>query len=190
MLELAKQTNETATLSVRVGFERVYIDQVTPERDVKMVVQLGKPFPLHTGTSSKAMLASLSPAEQDDYFARIKLVALTKNSITDRQRLRDEIVAIRRCGYARSIGEHDESAASVAAPIFGQSGNLVGVISVSGPRERFGPEMDEAAAALLKTVDTVSARLGYRKAAEPENDTDLRRSRRAAARPSVPSRRR
>jgi IclR family transcriptional regulator, acetate operon repressor len=162
MVKLAEETNETATFSVRAGFERVYIDQVTPDRDVKMVVQLGKPFPLHTGASSKALLASLSPDEQETYLTSHELLALTDASITDPDKLRKELVVIRELGYATSFGERDEGAGSVAAPVFGYSTGLVGVISVSGPIERFRSEIEDVAQILLAAVRSLSQRLGYR----------------------------
>jgi DNA-binding IclR family transcriptional regulator len=46
--------------------------------------------------------------------------------------------AIRATGFDVSLGERDPSCAAVAAPVFGPRGMLVGVISLSGPRERFG----------------------------------------------------
>jgi DNA-binding IclR family transcriptional regulator len=46
--------------------------------------------------------------------------------------------AIRATGFDVSLGERDPSCAAVAAPVFGPQGMLVGVISLSGPRERFG----------------------------------------------------
>src|SRR5690606_9774820 len=67
MRRLTRLTNETTTLSIRVRDSRVYVDQVTPPRDVKMTVQIGAPFPLHAGSSSKAFLAFLSPEEQEAY---------------------------------------------------------------------------------------------------------------------------
>src|SRR5699024_1160423 len=51
---LCDHTHETATMSLRYGWERMYVDQVTPEREVKMTVALGRSFPLHAGSSSKA----------------------------------------------------------------------------------------------------------------------------------------
>lgn len=65
--ELSDETGETATLSIRSGWQRVYIDQVTPSREVKMTVDLGRPFPLHAGSSSKALLAHLAVEEIDTY---------------------------------------------------------------------------------------------------------------------------
>jgi len=46
--------------------------------------------------------------------------------------------AIRAHGFEVSLGERDPSCAAVAAPVFGPRGALVGVVSLSGPRERFG----------------------------------------------------
>lgn len=46
--------------------------------------------------------------------------------------------AIRASGFDVSLGERDPSCAAVAAPVFGPRGMLIGVISLSGPRERFG----------------------------------------------------
>lgn len=46
--------------------------------------------------------------------------------------------AIRADGFDVSLGERDPSCAAVAAPVFGPRGVLIGVISLSGPRERFG----------------------------------------------------
>ena len=40
MERLCRETDETATLSLRTGSTRVYVDQVTPDRDVKMVCLL------------------------------------------------------------------------------------------------------------------------------------------------------
>jgi DNA-binding IclR family transcriptional regulator len=45
--------------------------------------------------------------------------------------------AIRMYGSNVSLGERDPSCAAVAAPVFGPRGILIGVISLSGPRERF-----------------------------------------------------
>lgn len=51
---LSRKTNETATLSVLLGgHERIYVDQVTPDREVIMSVTMGEPYPLHAGASGR-----------------------------------------------------------------------------------------------------------------------------------------
>ncbi|NNU82025.1 IclR family transcriptional regulator [Halovulum dunhuangense] len=44
---------------------------------------------------------------------------------------------IRRKGYAVSFGETDPDCAAVAAPVFGHDDEVVGVLSISGPLDRF-----------------------------------------------------
>jgi DNA-binding IclR family transcriptional regulator len=163
MTRLCALTQETATLSLRSGDQRVYVDQVTPNRDVKMSVTLGLPYPLHAGASSKAFLAFLPPAEIEAYLSG-SLSPLTPSTVVDRRTLSKELEHIRTVGYAQSFGERMEGAGAVAAPVFGRDGLPAGVISVSGPIERFRGEAERAAELLLRETNDASARLGYRSA--------------------------
>ncbi|HVL89330.1 MAG TPA: IclR family transcriptional regulator [Actinomycetota bacterium] len=158
---LSRETHETATLSLRTGDRRVYVDQVTPDRDVKMVVQLGLSVPLHAGASSKAFLAYLDEDEQTDYLTE-PLERLTGLTITSRSALAKELKDIRDRGYAMSLGERMEGAGSVAAPVFSHDGKPAAVISVCGPLERFRGEATDLAKKLLDATDRLSRRLGYR----------------------------
>jgi DNA-binding IclR family transcriptional regulator len=162
LVQLVAATNETATMSVRVGWNRVYVDQVTPQREVRMSVQLGRTFPLHAGASSKAMLAFLPAAEREEYLSDQHLSSLTARTITDIARLRKELAVIAERGFAMSFGERDASAGSVAAPVFGHDGDMAGVISVSGPVERFSAEVEKSSDLLLSAARRLSQRLGYR----------------------------
>lgn len=161
MQRLSDATNETATLSLRSGMGRVYVDQVTPQRDIKMVVQIGAVYPLHTGSSSRAILAYLSKQEQDEYLAG-DLVSLTDNTNTDPKSIREHLDIVRERGYSTSKGERQEGAAAVAAPILGFDGKPVGTISVCGPIERFEPHMEQAAQLLVAEARAISEKLGYR----------------------------
>lgn len=158
---LSAQTNETATLSVRTGDSRVYVDQVTPSREVIMSVSVGVPFPLHAGGSSKAFLAFLDAAEIDAYLGE-RLARLTPNTVTDVAALRRELRQIRSRGWARSTAERQPGAASVAAPVLDHEGRPVAVISVCGPAERFASEVDTCVARLLEVTHELSQRMGHR----------------------------
>ncbi|MEQ8436546.1 MAG: IclR family transcriptional regulator [Ilumatobacter fluminis] len=160
MTRLSEATAETVTLSIRSSWERVYVDQVTPERDVKMVVQLGRSFPLHAGASSKALLAFLPASQQDEYLERSDLGSLTGQTITDRDELVDELERIRECGYAVSLGERDATAGSAAAPVFGPDGRVLAVLSVAGPVDRFSSEVDRLIGLLLEASANLTTAMG------------------------------
>ncbi|WP_262379708.1 IclR family transcriptional regulator [Nonomuraea sp. PA05] len=158
---LSQQTAETVTLSVRRGDTRLYVDQAVPAQELRMEVSLGIPYPLHAGSSSKAILAFLRPEEVEAYLVRHQLDALTPKTITEPDKLRAELATVRRRGYATSLGERQEGAASVAAPIFDHDGLVIAAVSVAGPATRFKPHLQEAAQPLLETAARLSARLGY-----------------------------
>lgn len=162
MRRLVKLTGETATLSIRDGWTRVYIDQMTPPREVKMSVRLGVPFPLHAGGSSKAFLAFLSDEEIDRYLDQPDLVGLTPDTLTDAVELRREIARIRERGYAMSLGERQAGAASVAAPVLDRRGTPLAVVSVSGPVERYRPNVEAAAEYLIEETTELSRLMGWR----------------------------
>lgn len=160
--ELSERTNETATLSLRYGWQRTYVEQVTPDREVKMEVAIGRQFPLNAGSTSKAFLAGMRPDQVDRYFAEQALEALTDRTITDEATLRQEISRARSRGYSVSYGERQPGAGSVAAAVFDHNGNVAAVISVCGPIERFRDGVDFAARLLVAATADLSRRLGYR----------------------------
>jgi DNA-binding IclR family transcriptional regulator len=157
---LSRATNETATLSVRAGNSRVYIDQVTPNREVLMSVQIGAQHPLHAGASSKAFLAFLPEDEIDEYLEK-PLRKVTPATITDRRKLRRELVEIRERGWSQSLGERQSGAGSVAAPILDYRDYPLAVVSVCGPADRMVKEVDMCAQFLIAATNRMSLRMGH-----------------------------
>ena len=158
---LSKRTNETSTLSIRHGNQRVYLDQVTPPREVIMSVQVGAQFPLHAGSSSKAFLAFLSESEQQEYLDNIELVPLTDNTMINRDQLIEELCTIRKRGYAMSFGERQQGAGAVAAPLLDHENRPAAVISVCGPAARIQGRADALAEMLLQETRALSTQLGH-----------------------------
>ena len=157
LVTLSARSEETATMSLRTGWERMYVDQILPPDDIKMVVPIGRLFPLHAGASSKAFLAFLPEAERERFFAaHARLPALTERTVIDADTLRAELQEIRAAGYATSLGERQQGAASVAAPILDRSGTPAAVISVCGPIERFEARREDAARMLLEETTALS----------------------------------
>ena len=159
--ELSERTNETATLSLRYGWERMYVDQVTPNREVKMTVAIGRGLPLHAGSSSKAFLAFLTEDEQEHYLREHDLEQLTDRTIVDADQLRRDLHRIRERGYAVSFGERQAGAGSLAAPVRDHRGRPAAAVSVCGPLERFREEVDLFATLLLEVTADLSRQLGY-----------------------------
>ena len=159
MRSLVEATQETSTLSVLHNGRRVYVDQVTPSREVRMTVEVGSSFPLHAGASSKAFLAWLSEQRRREYL-QTRLEALTEATIIDPRELERELTRIREQGFAVSMGERQQGAGSVAAPLLDEQMHPVAVLSVCGPQQRFKSEVASAAAELVKATRSLSRKLG------------------------------
>jgi DNA-binding IclR family transcriptional regulator len=59
----------------------------------------------------------------------------TKNTITDKEALQENLKEIRSNGYAESDSELDEGVYTYAVPIF-STNTIIGSLSVAAPRER------------------------------------------------------
>lgn len=156
------QTGETATVSALVGQYRTYLAQVESPSEIKMTVEIGRRFPLHTGSSGRCILAFQRPALIESTLGGT-LQALTGESLTDPVALADHLEKIRRAGWSSSAGERMEGAASVAAPVFNMDGYAIGAISVCGPAHRMTAAANtHHAKAVVAAADEVSRALGWR----------------------------
>ena len=159
--DLRDATNETTTLSQLQGADRVYISQFPSPQEIKMLVELGRLFPLHAGSSSKVILCNLDTDRQREIVDGV-LEQVTPSTQIDPANLRRELAEVREQGYSISRGERQPGAGAVAAPLFDFTGGVVGAISVCGPAQRF----DEGAVERLipQVIDAaadISAGLGY-----------------------------
>ncbi|MBC7301241.1 MAG: IclR family transcriptional regulator [Nocardia sp.] len=165
LVELQRATGETATVSGRLPGGRVYLDQVESTQEIKMTVELGRRFELHSGSSGRVILAHLSQEEQDDVLSGT-LPRLTAATIVDPDALREALRQARERGVCRSSGERQEGAGSMAAPVFGADGTVIGSVSVCGPSYRMTEQAcDRHESALVAAAQRVSRALGHRPAA-------------------------
>jgi IclR family transcriptional regulator, acetate operon repressor len=160
MRVLHHETWETVTLSVLVGRERVYVDQLVSPQEIKLSVELGRPFPLHAGASGRAILAFL-PADLREALLAEPLERLSSGTVVDPASLRELLDAARATGVAISRGERHEGAAAVGAPVFDAHG-VAGAMSVCGPEFRFDDASLERFTPLLKAAAVrLSRELGW-----------------------------
>ena len=161
MRSLHHETWETVTLSALVGHERVYVDQLVSPQEIKLAVELGRPFPLHAGASGRAIMAFL-PGDSREALLSEPLERLSSRTMVDPSGLRDTLESVRVTGIAVSRSERHEGAAAVAAPIFDAHG-VAGAMSVCGPEFRFDDVSLERYAPMLKSAALqLSRELGWR----------------------------
>jgi len=136
---LRDTTRETTTLSVLVGDQRIYLDQFESPQEVKMVVEIGPRFPLHSGASSRAILAHLPTPFADEAVRQLSVL----RPDLDAEAYLADLALTRERGYAVSLNERNTGAASIAAPFFDLAGNVLGSISSSGPVFRYSEATED-----------------------------------------------
>jgi DNA-binding IclR family transcriptional regulator len=131
---LAEATGESAQLFVLSAGARVCVDAVPSSSELRTIVDVGAELPLTAGSAGKVFMAWL-PAARDDLVHRTR--PLTEATPTG-DRLRRQLATARRRGWASSAGERHPGVGSVSAPILGRRGELIAVVSISGPTGRVG----------------------------------------------------
>lgn len=159
MEELRNATGETVSFHMRDGFEHVVVEVCEGLSQVRRVLSVGQRWPLFTGASARAMLASL-PDEQVQ--SLLKGGAKLAKALRHAKRPTDvELRAARKLGYAISVGEITGEITALAAPVFDSRGIVWGALTVSGPLYRFTrSHAQKYAPALLKTVAKISPSSG------------------------------
>ena len=136
MSRLLSLTKETIALNVIANGERTCIDVIESPRSVKVTLAIGTKNPLYVGSSGKCMLAFSSDDFINNYLKKIKLVPITKNTITDKNKFRNELQTIRKRGYATGLGEKITGFGSMSAPILSHKELLIGCINIVIPEIR------------------------------------------------------
>jgi DNA-binding IclR family transcriptional regulator len=135
LVRLARSTGESAQLYVRSGDERLCVDAVESASELRTIVPVGTSLTLTAGSAAKVFLAWSAGPDRERLLGKVE--RLTPKT-PERGQLLVELETVRRRGWAQSAGERQVGVGSVSAPVRGADGELVAVVSVSGPETRMG----------------------------------------------------
>lgn len=161
--ELAEETGEVASLMIEENGMGVYLYTVEGENAVPLDTYPGKHIHLHSSALGKAILAHYPADRVDNIIDRHGLPAATDHSIIDREALHDELEGTRERGIAFEDEERVDGYRAVAASIRGETGRIVGAISVSGPTSRLDDNRFEnhLPERLLNVTNVIELKLVY-----------------------------
>ena len=163
MQKLLSSISETAHLNVIENMERICIDNIESNQNLKATMPVGSRSPLYAGASSKCLLAFSGQDFIDQYLKAMKLAPVTKYTITNVKKLSLELSTIRKQGYAASLGERNPGLGSLSAPVFDHKGALCASISLAIPEIRYEDDAYRLLCikALLRTAKEFSKANGY-----------------------------
>ena len=120
-----------------------------------------KPLYMHHLSAGKAIMAHLPRERVEEIVDKHGLKQRTENTITDEEDLYTELERVRERGYAYNDEEEVEGLRAVGAPINGPDGDVLGALSLSGPKsrlhgERFNTEIPEM---VKETADIIGTNI-------------------------------
>lgn len=131
---LVAVTGESAQLYVAGTYgERVCVDAVQSESELRTIVPVGAKLPITAGSAGKIFLAWFPEVLREEL---VDLGESSTDATPTGDRLRQQLLTARRRGWASSAGERKEGVGSVSAPVLGTDDDLIAVVSISGPTSR------------------------------------------------------
>ena len=162
MRELLSATQETVSLYIVEGGERLCVERLESAQAIRFSTRLGRRLPITAGAAGKVLLAFMSLAQREEILHQVEWTRFTSNTVADPDAFRSELDTIRQRGIAVSMGEWQADAAGVAAPILGAGSEIQAALTISGPIQRFTPEViDDFASRILKVSRIISSQMGY-----------------------------
>jgi len=139
MTLLRDHINETIVLQVRAGTQRVCLEEIPSNHNIKFTLGKGFVSSLLTGSGGKVLLSELEADELGLVLKNLQYSTKDKKNPSDKE-LIAELEKIIKQGYATSFGELIDAAASISVPI--RNYVIPAALSVAGPDFRFNNMMD------------------------------------------------
>jgi IclR family transcriptional regulator, pca regulon regulatory protein len=129
--------HESSSIALLDGDEILYVARSSTTRRIMSVdLGIGTRLPAYCTSMGRVLLAHLGPAERDDYFGRIKLVAHTSRTQIAPDKLRKDLDAVVRAGYAIVDQELELGLRSIAVPVRDLAGKVVAAMNISTQASR------------------------------------------------------
>jgi DNA-binding IclR family transcriptional regulator len=156
---LADTVRETTHLMVLEGNGSRFLDGVEGPQALRVSYRTGSLLPAHVTSGGKALLAALPPD---------RLRALYPNGLPgerdktpeDFERLMNELVSVRRHGYACNLQESERGVHAVGACVRDRTGTAVAAVAVAAPSVRCThARLAELSQPLLAAVQAIGQEL-------------------------------
>jgi len=159
--ELVANVDCTVHVGVASGDEIVYVIRTDSSKPYRMRSRVGLSLPMHSSGIGKVVLAGRPDQEILRLAERTGLPARTKATITEPEKLLEDIRATRARGYALDLGENEDGTVCVSAPIYDHTNRVTHGLSISSiALEHPARTIETLAPAAMATAAKISRHLG------------------------------
>ncbi len=157
MEKLRRATDETVALVIRVGLNRMQLEEFPSLHPLKYTAGKGFTAPIYAGSTGKLLLTQMPHQEMLQILDNLSFVKVGPNTITERHDIMKELEKVRRQGYAISYAEIVPGSSSVAVPIRHYS--QPAALGVLGPESRMSNRMDDILNKTKRAASAIERRL-------------------------------
>lgn len=155
LLDLHNKTGETVNLGELHRDQIIYLRTLESHHPLRRVIEAGEKDQAISTALGRAVIASLSPDDQESFFDRVTVTAHTTETVVDIRKIRKLIQQVSVKGYAYERDENELGVTCFGAPVFnGQE--VVAAISMSVPTVRID---DSNETSLIEATKQAAARL-------------------------------
>jgi DNA-binding IclR family transcriptional regulator len=140
LVALGDATGETVHVSVLSGTTVFSLmSKESPHHSTRAIIDV-QTFPLHATASGHCALA-FGPKVLFHEAAK-NMQTFTAQTVSTPQELEHVVATVRKTGFGRSNRTYDDDVLSTSAPIYDQTGQYAGAVSVACVATRFTPELE------------------------------------------------
>jgi IclR family transcriptional regulator, KDG regulon repressor len=159
--ELRDATGETVQLSVLENDMMLVLVKEEGSRSIRIISRVGSRVPVNWAAAGRLLVSDMDDSTLSALLKRSVRQSPTGRSITDVQKLVQQIRKFRKQGYATELNETNEHAGCVAAPVIDGDGRCIAAISIVAPEHRLGKQnREELIRKVRESASRLSSRLG------------------------------
>jgi DNA-binding IclR family transcriptional regulator len=133
---LAVSVGETCNLAIPERDGMFYLDRVETHWPLRIQLPVGTQVPFHCTASGKMYLSTLRIDYLERFLKNYVLERQTDQTITNPDRLREELEITRERGYSTDNQEFMSGMTAIAVPILDDRGRLLSTLSIHAPEQR------------------------------------------------------
>jgi DNA-binding IclR family transcriptional regulator len=118
------------------GDEIFLLDRVESSSPLRVQLFAGSRVPLHCSSAGKLFLAMLPKKKRSLLIRSAPLEKWTPNTITDPDKLEDELSILREAKMGRDNEEFLMGLVGIAVPVYDKAGRMCAAVSLNAPRAR------------------------------------------------------
>lgn len=161
--KLASATGEHVSLMIEENGKGVLITLEKGDEAIDINAFNGVRMPLHSVAPGKAILSELSRERVEEILDRHGLEQVTRETVTDRDELFEQLERTRERGYAIDEGERMSGMTCIAVPVLDMNGDVRASVCVCSPSHRVDDEdrIDEIVTAVQRSANVIQVNLDY-----------------------------